>query len=36
MLQEQNLVKDQVLYRQNENVDGMYLIKEGEVKYYAK
>ena len=33
MLEEQLSCKDEVLYKVGEPVDGMYLIKEGEVKY---
>ena len=34
MLKELNLCKDEVLYKLGDPVDGMYLIKEGEIKYY--
>ena len=35
MLEEQIACKDQVLYKVGQQVDGMYLVKEGEVCYHS-
>jgi CRP-like cAMP-binding protein len=34
MLQEKHMCKNEYLFEQNAPVDGVYIIKEGEIQYY--
>jgi len=36
MLEESIACKDQILYKHGQPVDGMYLVKEGEVSYHTR